>query len=110
MEYRPCVLLHGLRFRILGYAHREFGAPERRDGVRDKGGGVSLAIFACKKLIIVAINGAAVGVGATMTLAMDVLMTSDKACIGFVFGKLGIVPAACRYAPGARMGSIGRNL
>lgn len=79
----------------LDYARREFGAPEQRDGIRDEGGRVSLAIFDCKKPIIAAINGAAVGVGATMTLGMDVRMASDKARIGFVFGKLGIVPEAC---------------
>lgn len=79
----------------LDYARREFGAPKQRDGIRDEGGRVSLAIFACKKPVIAAINGAAVGVGATMTLGMDVRMASDKARIGFVFGKLGIVPEAC---------------
>jgi enoyl-CoA hydratase/carnithine racemase len=79
----------------LDYARREFGAPGQRDGIRDEGGRVTLAIFACKKPIIAAINGAAVGVGATMTLGMDVRMASEKARIGFVFGKLGIVPEAC---------------
>jgi enoyl-CoA hydratase/carnithine racemase len=79
----------------LDYARREFGAPEQRDGIRDEGGRVSLAIFSCKKPVIAAINGAAVGVGATMTLAMDVRISSDTARIGFVFGKLGIVPEAC---------------
>jgi enoyl-CoA hydratase/carnithine racemase len=79
----------------LDYARSEFGALERRDGIRDEGGRVSLAIFACKKPIIAAINGAAVGVGATMSLAMDVRIASEKARMGFVFGKLGIVPEAC---------------
>jgi enoyl-CoA hydratase/carnithine racemase len=46
-------------------------------------------------LKIAAINGAAVGIGATMTLAMDIRLASDKARIGFVFGKIGIVPEAC---------------
>ena len=61
--------------------------PAIRDGVRDTGGRVTLAIFDCKKPVIVAINGAAVGIGATMTLAMDVRLVSDKVRIGFVFGK-----------------------
>ena len=69
--------------------------PAIRDGVRDTGGRVTLAIFNCKKPVIAAINGAAVGIGATMTLAMDIRMVSEKARIGFVFGKLGIVPEAC---------------
>lgn len=69
--------------------------PEIARGVRDTGGRVTLAIFACKKPVIAAINGAAVGIGATMTLAMDIRLASEKARIGFVFGKLGIVPEAC---------------
>ena len=69
--------------------------PAIRDGVRDTGGRVTLAIYDCKKPVIAAINGAAVGIGATMTLAMDIRMASERAKIGFVFGKLGIVPEAC---------------
>ncbi|MDP3517656.1 MAG: crotonase/enoyl-CoA hydratase family protein [Pseudohongiella sp.] len=64
-------------------------------GVRDTGGRVSLAIYQCNKPVIGAINGAAVGVGATMTLAMDVRLLSESARMGFVFGKIGIVPEAC---------------
>jgi enoyl-CoA hydratase/carnithine racemase len=63
--------------------------------VRDTGGRVSLAIYDCKKPVIAAINGAAVGVGATMTLAMDFRLASEKARIGFVFGKIGVTPEAC---------------
>jgi enoyl-CoA hydratase/carnithine racemase len=69
--------------------------PAIARGVRDTGGRVTLSIYACKKPVIAAINGAAVGIGATMTLAMDVRLASEKARIGFVFGKLGIVPEAC---------------
>ncbi|MEC8075363.1 MAG: crotonase/enoyl-CoA hydratase family protein [Pseudomonadota bacterium] len=64
-------------------------------GVRDEGGLVSLAIFECKKPVIAAINGAAVGVGATMTCAMDIRLVSTKAKVGFVFNKIGITPEAC---------------
>ncbi|PWJ27386.1 enoyl-CoA hydratase [Branchiibius hedensis] len=64
------------------------------EGVRDTGGRVSLAIYACTKPVIAAINGAAVGIGATMTLPMDIRLASTKARIGFVFGRLGIVPEA----------------
>lgn len=64
-------------------------------GVRDTGGRVALAIHDCKKPVIAAINGAAIGVGATMTLAMDIRMASEDARFGFVFNKLGIVPEAC---------------
>ena len=69
--------------------------PAIVNGVRDTGGRVVLAIFECKKPVIAAINGAAVGVGATMTLAMDVRIAADSAKFGFVFGKIGIVPDAC---------------
>ena len=64
------------------------------DGVRDTGGRVTLAVHALPKPVIAAINGPAVGIGATMTLAMDIRMASTKARIGFVFGRLGIVPEA----------------
>jgi enoyl-CoA hydratase/carnithine racemase len=69
--------------------------PAIRNGLRDTGGRVTLAIFNCTKPVIAAINGPAVGIGATMTLAMDVRLASEKARIGFVFGKIGIVPEAC---------------
>ncbi|MBZ5735915.1 crotonase/enoyl-CoA hydratase family protein [Nocardioides sp. TRM66260-LWL] len=64
-------------------------------GLRDTGGKVTLAIHALPKPVIAAINGPAVGIGATMTLAMDLRLASTKARIGFVFGRLGIVPEAC---------------
>ena len=70
-------------------------APEIADGVRDTGGRVALAIYDCTKPVIAAINGPAVGIGATMTLPMDVRLASTRARIGFVFGRLGIVPEAC---------------
>lgn len=70
-------------------------APEIAEGVRDTGGRVSLAIYDCTKPVIAAINGPAVGIGATMTLPMDVRLASTAARIGFVFGKIGIVPEAC---------------
>ena len=69
--------------------------PAIRDGVRDTGGRVTLAIFDCKKPVIAAINGAAVGIGASMTCAMDIRLASENARIGFVFNKIGIVPEAC---------------
>jgi enoyl-CoA hydratase/carnithine racemase len=65
-----------------------------QSGVRDTGGKVTLAIHACPKPVIAAINGPAVGIGATMTLAMDIRLASTRARIGFVFGRLGIVPEA----------------
>jgi len=72
-----------------------YDEPPFADGVRDTGGKVTLAIHALPKPVIGAINGAAVGIGATMTLAMDIRLASTKARIGFVFGRLGIVPEAC---------------
>jgi len=75
--------------------HERFTDPVIVDGVRDTGGRVTLAIHACRKPVIAAIHGAAVGIGATMTLAMDVRLVAENVKIGFVFGKLGIVPEAC---------------
>ncbi|MEO5722993.1 MAG: crotonase/enoyl-CoA hydratase family protein [Ilumatobacteraceae bacterium] len=62
---------------------------------RDGGGLLTLRIFECTKPVIGAINGAAVGVGVTMTLPMDIRLASDKAKFGFVFARRGIVPEAC---------------
>jgi enoyl-CoA hydratase/carnithine racemase len=62
---------------------------------RDGGGLVSLRIFECTKPVIGAINGAAVGVGVTMTLPMDIRLASEHAKFGFVFARRGIVPEAC---------------
>lgn len=69
--------------------HTSVGVP------RDGGGLVSLRIFECTKPVIAAINGAAVGVGVTMTLPMDIRLAADGARIGFVFARRGIVPEAC---------------
>jgi enoyl-CoA hydratase/carnithine racemase len=69
--------------------------PEIIEGVRDTGGLVVLAIYNCNKPVIAAINGAAVGIGATMTCAMDIRLASEHARIGFVFNKIGITPEAC---------------
>lgn len=62
--------------------------------IRDTGGRVSLAIYDCRKPVIAAINGAAVGIGATMTLPMDARLISHRGRYGLVFGRLGIVPEA----------------
>ena len=68
---------------------------DRENGLhRDGGGRVTLRIFECKKPIIAAINGAAVGIGATMTLPMDIRLCSTKAKFGFVFARRGIVQEA----------------
>ncbi|HYG94128.1 MAG TPA: crotonase/enoyl-CoA hydratase family protein [Nocardioides sp.] len=72
-----------------------YDEPPYDEGVRDTGGKVTLAVHALPKPVIAAINGPAVGIGATMTLAMDLRLASTKARIGFVFGRLGIVPEAC---------------
>lgn len=69
---------------------------QTKQGVpRDGGGLVSLRIFNSLKPVIGVINGAAVGVGVTMTLPMDFRLASENAKFGFVFAKRGIVPEAC---------------
>jgi enoyl-CoA hydratase/carnithine racemase len=62
---------------------------------RDAGGRVALRIFDCLKPVIAAINGPAVGVGATMTLPMDIRLAAESARMGFVFARRGISPEAC---------------
>jgi enoyl-CoA hydratase/carnithine racemase len=71
------------------------GADVGLTGHRDGGGQATLEIFACRKPVIAAINGAAVGVGITMTLPMDIRVVAEDAKIGFVFARRGIVPEAC---------------
>jgi enoyl-CoA hydratase/carnithine racemase len=61
----------------------------------DDGGIVALRVFRSLKPVIGAINGAAVGFGATLPLAMDFRLASEKARFGFVFTGLGVVPEAC---------------
>ncbi|MBS0473914.1 MAG: crotonase/enoyl-CoA hydratase family protein [Proteobacteria bacterium] len=63
--------------------------------VRDGGGLLTLRLFQSKKPLISACNGAAVGVGVTMQLPMDIRLASDNARYGFVFARRGIVPEAC---------------
>lgn len=63
--------------------------------VRDGGGLLTLRLFESKKPLISACNGVAVGVGATMQLAMDIRLASENARYGFVFARRGIVPEAC---------------
>ena len=62
---------------------------------RDRGGRVALAIYNCRKPVIGAINGHAVGIGITMTLPMDIRIVAADAKIGFVFTRRGVVPEAC---------------
>ena len=79
-----------------GGTFSEGGSREQTEvGVpRDGGGMVSLRIFESLKPVIGAINGAAVGVGVTMTLPMDIRIASTTARFGFVFARRGIVPEA----------------
>jgi enoyl-CoA hydratase/carnithine racemase len=77
---------------------------------RDGGGRVTLRIFEMKKPVIGAINGPAVGIGATMQLPMDVRIASSDARFGFVFTRRGIVPEACSSWFLPRLVGIGQAL
>ncbi len=82
-----------------GGASSEMSPGERAmrravDPRRDFGGLLTLRIFEVTKPVIAAINGPAVGIGATMTLPMDIRLASDSARFGFVFAARGIVPEA----------------
>ncbi len=80
----------------LGAGGGTFDRKRARAGTpRDGGGRVTLRLFDCNTPLIAAINGPAVGVGITMTLAMDIRIASDQAKLGFVFARRGIVPEAC---------------
>ena len=67
----------------------------------DSGGVVTMRIFRSSKPVIAAINGPAVGIGATMTLPMDIRIASSAARLAFPFTRRGIVPdgAASWFLP-----------
>ncbi len=71
------------------------GKPDlSHDSARDGGGRITLRIFHCRKPVIAAVNGPALGIGATMLLPMDARIASEEARFGFVFSQRGIVPEA----------------
>ncbi len=70
------------------------GTDYSDEAIRDGGGRVTLRIFKSLKPVIAAINGPAVGIGATMTLPMDIRLASTEARMGFVFSRRGIVMEA----------------
>jgi enoyl-CoA hydratase/carnithine racemase len=72
----------------------DYARESAAEAHRDNGGMFTLRIFECNKPVIAAVNGAAVGVGATMTLPMDIRMASEEARFGFVFARRGIIPEA----------------
>jgi enoyl-CoA hydratase/carnithine racemase len=71
------------------------GRAESLEDHEDGGGVVTLRVYEMSKPVIAAINGAAVGFGATFTLPMDIRIASTAARIGFVFARRGVVPEAC---------------
>ena len=70
-------------------------AVQENDFRRDSGGILTLRMYKFLKPIVVACNGPAVGIGASMQLAADIRLASDQARFGFVFNNRGIVPDAC---------------
>jgi enoyl-CoA hydratase/carnithine racemase len=82
-------------FDVVRRARERDTEPLGADGVpRDGGGMMALRIFACRKPVVGAINGAAVGAGATVPLAMDIRLGSQLAKFGMVFARRGMSPDA----------------
>ena len=81
-------------FDLTGGKPFDFSAEDIHE-TRDTGGKNALRVYEMKKPVIGAINGAAVGIGATMTLPMDIRILSENAKLGFVFAKRGFVNEAC---------------
>jgi len=81
----------GSTFDLSQLEGRKVSLSEHRDGA----GQIALSIFSCRKPVIAAINGHAVGAGITMTLPMDIRIVAEDAKIGFVFARRGVVPEAC---------------
>ena len=83
----------------LSMGAESFDAEKRKDrpaGLNRDGGGIlTLRLYESLKPLIGAINGAAVGVGSTMLLPMDIRIAADTAKFGFVFARRGIIPEAC---------------
>jgi enoyl-CoA hydratase/carnithine racemase len=77
------------------FAERITAARALEQPPRDTAGQLTLKLIDIRKPIIAAINGPAVGVGITMTLAMDIRLASEKARIGFAFNRRGMVPEGC---------------
>lgn len=92
-----------------------FGRPDEDPvravaGFREPGGVLALRLLRCRKPVIAAINGPAVGMGVTMTLAMDIRLAADDARFGLVFARRGMVPETCSSWFLPRLVGMGRAL
>jgi enoyl-CoA hydratase/carnithine racemase len=93
-----CVIVTGAGRAFCAGADLEAGQDSFKfegEDWRDGGGWIALRIFESKKPFIGAINGPAVGIGATLTLPMDIRIAAEGSRIGFVFTRRGVVPETC---------------
>ncbi|MEX2238388.1 MAG: enoyl-CoA hydratase-related protein [Dehalococcoidia bacterium] len=77
---------------VRGFQRRiDRGEFQENAGGETGGGGLLLKMLNYPRPIIAAINGPAVGLGATFTLACDLRYMNENAKIGFIFARVGLI-------------------
>ncbi|KAK3723196.1 hypothetical protein LTR37_001919 [Vermiconidia calcicola] len=108
-----CIVIAGHGKMFCAGADLDVGFSSGKESVkdhRDGGGRVTLAIHRCRKPTVGAIHGSAVGVGITMCLPMTIRVAYEKAKVGFVFARRGIIMEACSSFFLPKLVGMGRAL